>query len=350
MGRPVSTAWYETYQQGLTLEQAHGTQRLSDPELAALLGLKPKTWLRMRIAGRLLDGLTPPFDRDRLQCGYAPLERLAKLWSSTPETAQAVLDAVLSNQMKLPELEEVIRGQAPAKSEHKSSRPARASSAKTVLFSQLEAFFDACQLHPFNAYQGRILRRRSTLGVPGGYYLYDAQGQLQCLVLCIQPGAWRDPATAARELYEHALSQRHLAPHIWYVFERANAVLQRLAELSLYWGGSPYDANGHWLFLAHFDDHGVLQVLFEDHFAHLIQQIQAGAGLVEETELYCALEALDGQAAPKRLPLRPMLELPEPNKRRPYREIVDARIQMVGKAEGASRIEQRQALENELGL
>lgn len=350
MGRHVDTSWYDTYVQSRVVEQSMAEGSLSDPELAGHLGLKPKTWARVKAAGRFLEGLTPAIERERIQCGYAPLERLAKLWSTAPNMAQELLDEVLSNQLKLADLESLISGHTQSLPETHSARPSRNTAQKYALFNRLESYFDSSKLHPFDTYNGRVLRRRGTLGGPGGYYLYDAQGELKCLVLCIQPGTWRDPATAARELYEHALSQRHLAPTIWFVFERYNVVLQRLAELSLHWGGSPYDEEGHWLFLSHFIDTGYLQVLFEDHFAHLIQQIQAGTGLIEEAELYCALEALDGQPAPKRLPLRPVLDLPEPNKRRPYQEIVDARIQMAGKVEGATRIEQRQALENEMGL
>lgn len=350
MGRRVDTGWYDTYLQGKAVEEALRGGRLSDPELSARLGLKPKTWSRIKIAGRFLDGLVPAIERERIQCGYAPLERLAKLWSSAPETAQELLGAVLSNQLKLPQLEGVIRGQTPSAEKADSPRPARATVQKYALFNRLEAFFDASKLHPFDAYQGRILRRRSTLGTPGGYYLYNAQGELKCLVLCIQPGAWRDPATAARELYEHALSQRHLAPAIWFVFERDNVVLQRLAELSLHWGGSPYDPDGHWLFLSHFIDTGFLQVLFEENFAQLIARIQAGEGLIEEDELFCALEALDGQPAPERVPLRPLLPLPAPNKRRGYREIVDARIRAVGTADSARPEERRARLGVDLDL
>lgn len=349
MGRRVDTSWYDMYLHGRALERAHGKGRTSDPELAALLGLKPKTWSRVKAAGRFVDGLTPALTRERIQCGYAPLERLAKLASSAPETAQELLDAVLSNQLKLPELETLIRGHAQSVPEIDAPRPLRAT-RKYALFNRLEAFFDASKLHPFDAYKGRCLRRRDTLGAPSGYYLYNAKGELACLVLCIQAGGWRDPATTARELYEHALSQRQLAPAIWLVFERDNAVLQRLAELSLYWGGSPYDADGHWLFLSHFIDTGFLQVLFEDHFAQLIQRIQAGQGLIAKEELYCALEALDGQPAPERVPLRALRALPEPNKTRTFREVVQERIRAVGKTDSATPQERRARLESDLDL
>jgi hypothetical protein len=350
MGRPIDTGWYDTYQQGIALEQTPRAQRFSDPEVAAQLGLKPKTWSRIKIAGRFLDGLTPAFDRARLHCGYAPLERLAKLRSIAPEIAQEVLDAVLSNQLKLHKLEALVRDQTPTTTEHPASRSMRTTASKQALYQQLESFFETSDLHPFDAYKGRVVRRRSTLGAPGGYYLYNAKGQLTCVVMCIQPGAWRDPATAARELYEHALSQRSVAPHVWCVFERANVVLQRLAELSLYWGGSPYDASGHWLFLSHFIDKGHLQVLFEDHFAQLIERIQAGQGLIEKTELFCTLEALDGQPVPEPVPLRPLLDLPKPSKTRSYREVVQERIWAVGNSDSATDLEKRGKLCVDLDL
>lgn len=349
MGRHVDTSWYDTYVQSRVMEQSLEGP-LSDPELAGLLGLKPKTWARVKAAGRFLDGLKPGIERERIQCGYAPLERLAKLWSSAPGTAQELFDAVLSNQLKLADLETLIRGDAQSQQGADPTRPARNTTQKYALFNQLEEFFDSSKLHPFNTYKGRVIRRRGTLGSPGGYYLYDAQGERKCLVLCIQPGAWRDPATAARELYEHALSQRHLAPTIWFVFERANLVLQRLAELSLYWGGSPYDKKGHWLLLSHFIDTGHLQVLFEDYFAELIVRINAGQGLIEKTELFCALEALDGQPAPESIPLRPLLALPKPSKTRSYREVVQARIWAVGNSDSATRQERRGKLDVDLDL
>ncbi len=351
MGRRVDTSWYDTYQEGIALEQEPREQRFSDPEVAAQLGLKPKTWSRIKIAGRFLDGLSPAFDRARLHCGYAPLERLAKLGSLAPEVAQEVLDAVLSNQLKLHELETLVRDQSPATAENPTVRPVRATASKQALYQRLEGFLADSDLHAFNAYQGRVLRRRSTLGAPGGYYVYNAKGKLACVVLCIQPGAWRDPATAARELYEHALSQRAVAPQIWCVFERANVVLQRLAELSLHWGGSPYDTKGQWLYLAHFDDHSVLQVLFERDFTQLIQKMQAGEMLIEQAELYSSLDALDGLPSDKPVPLRPLLPLPKkPAKRRSYRDVVQARIKAVGKRAGATPQERGQRLGAEMGL
>ena len=244
-----------------------------------------------------------------------------------------------------------MRGDAQPLPDAGAARPSRNTPQKYALFNQLESYFDTSKLHPFDTYKGRVLRRRGTLGSPGGYYLYDAHGKLKCLVLCIQPGAWRDPATSARELYEHARSQRDLAPQIWYVFERFNVVLKRLAELSLYWGGSPYDEAGHWLFLSHFNEAHVLQVLFEDHFTQLIQQIQAGEGLIEKSELFCTLEALDGQPAPEPAPLYPLLELPDkPNKTRSYRDVVQARIWAVGDRADASPQERTDKLIVDLGL
>jgi hypothetical protein len=350
MGRRVDTSWYDTYVHSRAVDQPMAEGPLRDPEMAGLLGLKPKTWARVKGAGRFLDGLTPPIERERIQCGYAPLERLAKLWSSAPDTAQELLDAVLRNQLKLADLETLIRGHAQPLPESDATRPSRNTAQKYALFNQLEAFFDSSKLHPFDTYKGRVLRRRGTLGSPAGYYLCDAQGELKCLVLCIQPSAWRDPATAARELYEHALAQRHLAPAIWFVFERDNVVLQRLAELSLYWGGSPYDKKGHWLFLSHLIETGYLQVLFEDHFAQLIERINAGQGLIEKTELFCTLEALDGQPPPKPEPLRPLLDLPKPNKTRTYREVVQERIWAVGNSDSATNEEKRGKLEVDLDL
>lgn len=350
MGRRVDTSWYDTYVQSRVIEQSAAEGPQSDPEMAGLLGLKPKTWSRVKAAGRFLEGLTPSIERERIQCGYAPLERLAKLWSTSPNMAQELLDEVLSNQLKLADLETLIRGHAQPLPESDATRPSRNTAQKYALFNQLEEFFDSSKLHPFDTYKGRILRRRGTLGSPGGYYLYDAQGKLKCLVLCIQPGAWRDPATAARELYEHALAQRHLAPSIWFVFERYNGVLQRLAELSLYWGGSPYDKKGHWLFLSHFIDTGLLQVLFEDQFAQLIRRINAGGGLVKQDELFCTLEALDDQPSPEPVLFRPLLALPEPNKKRTYREVVQERIWAVGNSDSATTEEKRGKLNVDLDL
>lgn len=350
MGRHVDTSWYDTYVQSRVVEQSMAEGPLSDPELAGLLGLKPKTWARVKAAGRFLDGLKPGIERERIQCDYAPLERLAKLWSTAPDTAQELFDAVLSNQLKLADLETLIRGDVQSQQGADSTRPTRNTAQKYALFNQLEELFDSSKLHPFNTYKGRVIRRRGTLGSPGGYYIYDAQGELKCLVLCIQPGAWRDPATAARELYEHALSQRHRAPTIWFVFLRDNVVLQRLAELSLYWGGSPYDKKGHWLFLSHFIDKDYLKVLFEDYFAQLIGQIQAGGGLIEGTELYCALESMDGQPAPESEPLRPIYKLPEPDKIRTYRDIVQARIWAAGDSDSATNEEKRGKLNVDMGL
>lgn len=350
MGRHVDTSWYDTYVQSRVVAKSVTEEQLSDPELAGLLGLKPKTWARVKAAGRFLEGLKPGIERERIQCGYAPLERLAKLWSTAPDMAQELLDAVLSNQLKLADLETLIRGHAQPSLETHVPRSSRNTAQKYALFNQLEEFFDSSKLHPFNTYKGRVLRRRGTLGSPGGYYLYDAKGELKCLVLCIQPSAWRDPATAARELYEHALAQRHLAPTIWFVFERYNGVLQHLAELSLYWGGSPYDKKGHWLFLSHFIDTGSLQVLFEDHFAQLIRRINAGVGVIKQAELFCTLEALDDQPSPESVLLRPLLALPEPNKKRTYREVVQERIWAVGNSDSATAEEKRGKLNVDMGL
>ena len=176
MGRHVDTSWYYTYVQSSVVEQSMAEGSLSDPELAGHLGLKPKTLARVKAAGRFLDGLKPAIERERIQCGYAPLERLAKLWSTAPDTAQELLDAVLSNQLKLADLETLIRGDVQSQQGTDSTRPTRNTAQKYALFNQLEELFDSSKLHPFNTYKGRVIRRRGTLGSPGGYYLYDAQG------------------------------------------------------------------------------------------------------------------------------------------------------------------------------
>ncbi|GAA6132296.1 hypothetical protein [Halopseudomonas sabulinigri] len=349
MGRRVNTSWYDTYLRSKELEATRGEIAFSDPDVADSLGVKPKTWSRMKLAGRFLDGLGAPIPRERILCGYAPIERLAKLWSHDSEIAEANLDAVLSNQMKLVELEKLIRNHVKPEVQNVALKRGRVSSGKS-LFAELERYFDKSKLHPFDAYGGRYLRRRGTLGSPNGYCLYNAKGKLVCLVLCIKPGGWRDPAVTARELYEHALSQRHVAPTIWFVAESESIVLRRLAELTLYWGGSPFDKKKHWLFLSHFNDNGYLQVLFEDYFVPLIAQIKADKGLIAKDELFCLIEPLDGQSAPRDLPLLPLQQLPEPTGNRQYRDIVNNRIVAIGKRENATPEERRDRLETELGL
>lgn len=337
MGRHVDTSWYEVYLEGRTLTEASDSGHTSDPEIAGLLGIKPKTWARIKAAGRFLDNLTPSVEREQIGCGYAPLERLAKLWAITPGIAREHLKAVLSNQLKVQDLEALIRQHDDADIKEPSAARTR-TPLGSAFFTRMEKYFDSSKLHPFDAYRGRVLRRKGTLGSPHGYYLYNNEGELLSLVLCIKSGGWRDPASIAREIYEHALAQRHTAPAIWLVFERDNVVLRRLAELSLYWGGSPYDDNGHWLWLAHFTETDHLRVLFEDYFTELIQKMHVGNGLINQNELFCSLEPLDEQPAPKPLPLRPIYDLPKPdgNRNRPYDQVVKKRIQSIGLAAGAT--------------
>tara|TARA_R110002124_G_scaffold133109_1_gene295692 strand:- start:3488 stop:4537 length:1050 start_codon:yes stop_codon:yes gene_type:complete len=344
MGRHVDTSWYDTYEHAKALKQGSEEQAVNDPELAGLLNMKPKTWARVKAAGRFLDDLSPPIERERIHCGYAPVERLAKLWTMDPKSAEECLGPVLDNRIKLPELDRMIREHLNPGIESASSKHVRSTPPHT-LFKRVESYFDSSKLHPFDAYGGRCLRRRGTLGAPNGYQLFNAKGELACLVLCIKSGGWRDPSAIAREIYEHALSQRDLAPAIWLVFERDNVVLRRLAELSLYWGGSPYDEEGHWLYLSHFTDSGSLDVLFEDHFAKLIPQLKAGNGLIGKAELFCRLEALDGQPTPEPLPLRPLRELPEPNRTRSHHEAVKTRIMDRLTTKGATDLEKRAALD-----
>ncbi len=135
MGRHVDTSWYDTYVQSRVVEQSIAEGPLSDPELAGLLGLKPKTWARVKAAGRFLEGLKPGIDREHIQCGSAPLERLAKLWSTAPDMAQELLDAVLSNQLKLADLETLMRGDAQALPDTDATRPSRNTAQKYALFS-----------------------------------------------------------------------------------------------------------------------------------------------------------------------------------------------------------------------
>lgn len=349
MGRRVNTSWYDTYLRSKELEATRGEIAFSDPDVADSLGVKPKTWSRMKLAGRFLDGLGAPIPRERILCGYAPIERLAKLWSHDSEIAEANLDAVLSNKMKLVELEKLIRHYSIPDNLSGAPKRSRSPSVQSLL-EQLERYFDSSKLHPFDAYGGRCLRRRGTLGASSGYYLYNAKGELACLVLCIKSGGWRDPATTARELYEQALSQRHIAPKIWFVCDSENTVLRRLAELSLYWGGSPFDKEKQWIFLSFFDDSGYLEVLFEAYFAQLIRQIQEGEGLITKNELFCSVEALDGQPAPECLPLMPVKKMPQPKAKRQYSEIVNSRITAVGLADNATQEERRAALEVALGM
>lgn len=349
MGRNVDTGWYDNYLRGKALAEKQGSGSASDPEIAGLLGIKPKTWARINAAGRFMDQITPAIARERILCGYAPVERLAKLWSIAPDIARQQLDEILSNRVKVKDLENLIREHSHPEPESTSRKRPRAATGLSLL-SRLETYFGSSKLVPFDAYRGRALRRKGALGAPNGYYLYDAKHELTCLVLGIKSSGWRDPAAIARELYEHALAQRHVAPAIWLVFEHDNAVLQRLAELSLYWGGSPYDENGQWIFLAYFSEGGHLQVLFEEHFAQLIRRVKQGHGLIGKDELFYSLQEVDGQSVVDAMPVRPLNDLPEPNKTRNYREIISERMEKIARAPGSTNEERGDGLADGLGL
>ncbi len=74
--------------------------------------------------------------------------------------------------------------------------------------------------------------------------------------------------------------------------EKDSAVLQHLAELSIWWGGSP-TSDDPWLLLAYLTESGKLEVLFEEYFSNLIGSMTEGGGALRPNDLIATGEAMD---------------------------------------------------------
>lgn len=344
MGRTVDTRWYETYERAKAMVAAQpGGMPLSVPSLAEALGAKPKTLGRQLAAGRFLDSLPTPVPRERIRCGYVPLELLERLSRLDPQLAAQMLEGVLANQVKIPALEAAL-DQRKAQGTEDSPQPSRASRSSTQrsLYARLETFLRKSDLLPFNAYKGKAIKIKPPAGL-GGYLIQTAEGKNTCLLLCRTTTQWRTLLEKARDLYEEAMARRSIAPTIWLVFEQENQILRYLAELSLRWGGSPFSAEP-WLYLAHLTQNGNLHVLFEDYYAEVIRELEQGQQLVAEEDL-CWSEALrDGREVRVKLPLHPLQPLPKPSGSRRYSEIVNERAVAIGNKPSATAEEKRKAV------
>lgn len=324
MGRKVDTTWYGTYLEAIAFENLSGDKSVGTPELADHLGVKPKTLARIRSAGRFIHEVLPGVKPEQIQCGYASLELLSKLWGADPSGAQSRLESVLANRTKLPELEEAIRRLKLG--ENKSSTESNLVGPSQLGFmARMDVWIASSDLVHFDSYRGTAFRLKPCLGSCPGYLINTENGQPSALVLCKQGSGWRDPAGVARELYEHAIARRHTAPAIWYVFEKDSAVLQHLAELSIWWGGSP-TSDDPWLLLAYLTESGKLEVLFEEYFYNLIGSMTKGEGALRPNDLIATGEAMDGSKACITIPLRNIQPIPAPTKHRPYSEVLRERL------------------------
>lgn len=344
MGRTVDTRWYETYERAKAMMAAQpGGMPLSVPSLAEALGAKPKTLGRQLAAGRFLDSLPTPVPRERIRCGYVPLELLERLSRLDPELAAQLLEGVLANQVKIPALEAALE-QRKARGTEDSAKPPRVArgSSQRSLYARLETCLRKSDLLPFDAYKGKAIKIKPPAGL-GGYLIQTAEGKNTCLLLCRTSSQWRTLLEKARDLYEEAMARRSIAPTIWLVFEQENQILRYLAELSLRWGGSPFSAEP-WLYLAHLTEYGNLHVLFEDYYAKVIRELEQGQQLVSEEDLCWSDAPLTGRRAQVRLPLHPLQPLPTPSGSRRYSEIVDQRTIAIGNHSSAKKKEKRKAI------
>jgi hypothetical protein len=348
MGRRVDTSWYGTYLEAIAFGNLSGDKSVGIPEVADHLGVKPKTLARIMSAGRFIHEVLPRVMPEQIQCGYASLELLSKLWGADPSGAQSRLESVLANRTKLPELEEAVR--RVKLGERKSSTKDNVAGPSQLGFmARMDIWIASSDLVHFDSYRGTAFRLKPCLGSCPGYLIHREGGQPSALVLCKQGSGWRDPAGVARELYEHAAARRHTAPSVWYVFEKDSAVLQHLAELSIWWGGSP-TSDDPWLLLAYLTQSGKLEVLFEEYFSNLIGSVTAGRGTFRPNDLIVTGEAMDGSKASVTSPLRNIQPISAPTKHRPYSEVLRERLLAIaGQGDATSpQIDQLAAID--LGL
>ncbi|RMV48576.1 hypothetical protein [Pseudomonas amygdali] len=348
MGRRVDTSWYGTYLEAIAFGNLSGDKSVGIPEVADHLGVKPKTLARIMSAGRFIHEVLPMVRPEQIQCGYASLELLSKLWGADPSGAQSRLESVLANRTKLPELEEAVR-RVKLGERKSSTKDNLAGPSQLGFMARMDIWIASSDLVHFDSYRGTAFRLKPCLGSCPGYLIHREGGQPSALVLCKQGSGWRDPAGVARELYEHAAARRHTAPSVWYVFEKDSAVLQHLAELSIWWGGSP-TSDDPWLLLAYLTQSGKLEVLFEEYFSNLIGSVTEGRGAFRPNDLIVTGEAMDGSKASVTSPLRNIQPISAPTKHRPYSEVLRERLLAIAGQGDATSPQIDQLLAIDLGL
>lgn len=293
MPRNVDVGWYEKYLKAKEmLENKSENPGLgSVAAIAKEISINPRTLHRMMAGGRYLDRVKPEASEADVACSYVALETLEKISRLSQPVADDLLAGALANSTGISELKQILEKlkiEQPALAHEMNVRAAKRQNWR-ALIRKLDVFTSQSGSDFFGVHNGKVLRtnRAVEYNAPR-YVVLDEKGSVHALVFTKIGGESRSALAVALELYDLAVA-RHaggLNPAIWIVFPAESEIMHHLAEIALWSGGSPFNAN--WLFLANtFDRNGEigLRVLFEREFSVILNDMKRGGGRVSRAQL-----------------------------------------------------------------
>lgn len=255
MGRPVNTAWFGQYRQVMSALETELAKGASQEDVirshAQAADYSVNTFMRLMKAGRFLDAQCPGINVEHLQCGYALVEVLEKLYKVNPNEAQMRLQQVLDNTVSLAELTALYGQQTPQSKvsdsfENRSRARRRANeherNSVAAIIQSGAAFFDAPG--------ASVLRISRKVDYVAPHFMIS-DGQKMLAAIFIRTGtASKDSFRLAHELFTLALAQRSAGVgQVWFVIPSDSNVRFPLASLAKKLKISPADKDG-WLNLA----------------------------------------------------------------------------------------------------
>jgi len=353
MARKIDTRWYDTYLNAKAEFSRQGSVG-TITSVAQALAMNQKTLSRMVSAGRYLERHRPGLTRDAVGCSYVHMEILEKIARIATSQADALMPQALSNEISIAQLNRTLddlRGENPLLAHTLNVRSSKRRTAKALL-RDVETCLREASASFFGARGGTVLKSSTFPAFQApNFVVQAASGAVHSLVFC-KVGADSRPASAvAMDLYDLAQVRRSMGPNIWMIFPERSALMNHLAELALWLGGSPF--NGCWLYLAHVEEvNGSLhlRVLFEHEYTSLLNDLQQGRGCIDKKQLHWYGNDLNDAEKTASVGIGHEFSLPFASGSRTYSELLTETLHTLMEQGIATDAEKGMLLEHRLGL
>lgn len=336
MARKIDTRWYDTYLRAkaeFTRQGSAGTLT----SVAQSIGMNPKTLTRMFSAGCYLEGHHPGLTREAVGCSYVHMEILEKIARIDSAHADAMMPPALKNNISIAQLKQTLdglRGENPQLARTLNARSNKRRTAKALLRDVEVCLREASGLL-FGVQGGSILKSASfpSFQAPS-FVVKTASGVVHSLVFCKVGADTRPTLSVAMDIYDLAHVRRSMGSNIWMIFPERSALMNHLAELALWLGGSPF--NGSWLYLANIEEVGGkthLRVLFEHEYRLLLEELQQGRGCFDKKHLRWHGSDINEAAFTAHVGIGYEFSLPTAQGSRTYADVLNEALQASQKAE-----------------
>lgn len=353
MARKIDTRWYDIYLSAKAEFSRQGSAGTLT-SVAQALGMNPKTLTRMFSAGCYLERHHPGLPHEAVGCSYVHMELLEKIARIDAAHADALLPPALNNDISIAQLSQALddlRGDNPQLAHTLNARSNKRRTAKALL-RDVEACLRETSGLFFGARGGAILKSSTFPAFQApNFVVQTASGTVHSLIFCKVGADTRSTLAVAMDLYDLAHVRRSMGPNIWIIFPERSGLLDHLAELALWLGGSPF--NGSWLYLAHVEEvNGTpyLRVLFEQEYGLLLGELQQGRGHIDPKQLRWQGSDLNKVAVTATVGIGYEFSLPTAQGARTYSQALTETLQALTEQGIATNAEKGLLLEDRLGL